>query len=110
VTSGTTPPFGIDTTVPTTARMYDYWLGGTDNFTADRVAALAVSEAAPEARLIAVENRKFLRRAVRYLTAEAGITQFLDIGTAEPGRDPTVLHWPGSHRPWPGPGTLLAPG
>jgi hypothetical protein len=81
VTNGTMPPFGIDTTVPTTARMYDYWLGGTDNFTADRVAALAVSEAAPEARLIAVENRKFLRRAVRYLTAEAGITQFLDIGT-----------------------------
>ena len=81
---GTTAPFGIDTTVPSTARMYDWWLGGHDNFAADRAAALAVSEAAPEAQLMAVENRKFLRRAVRYLVAEAGITQFLDIGTGLP--------------------------
>ena len=78
---GITAPFGIDTTVPSTACMYDWWLGGHDNFAADRAAALAVSEAAPEAQLMAVENRKFLRRAVRYLVAEAGITQFLDIGT-----------------------------
>lgn len=84
MTSATTPPFGIDITVPTTARMYDYWLGGTDNFAADRVAAQAVSEVAPTARLMAVENRKFLRRAVRYLAAEEGITQFLDIGTGLP--------------------------
>lgn len=81
---GTTAPFGIDTTVPSTARMYDWWLGGHDNFAADRAAALAVSEAAPEAQLMAVENRKFLRRAVRYLAADAGITQFLDIGTGLP--------------------------
>ncbi len=81
---GTTAPFGIDTTVPSTARMYDWWLGGHDNFAADRAAALAVSEAAPEAQLMAVENRKFLRRAARYLVAEAGITQFLDIGTGLP--------------------------
>lgn len=81
---GTTAPFGIDTTVPSTARMYDWWLGGHDNFAADRAAVLAVSEAAPEAQLMAVENRKFLRRAVRYLVAEAGITQFLDIGTGLP--------------------------
>jgi SAM-dependent methyltransferase len=84
VTGGTTSPFGIDTTVPTAARMYDFWLGGHDNFAADRAAALAVSEAAPEAQLIAVENRKFLRRAVRYLAAGAGIAQFLDIGTGLP--------------------------
>jgi hypothetical protein len=84
VAGGTTAPFGIDTTVPSTARMYDWWLGGHDNFAADRAAALAVSEAAPEAPLMAVENRKFLRRAVRYLAAEAGITQFLDIGTGLP--------------------------
>ena len=64
--------------------MYDYWLGGHDNFAADRAAALAVSEAAPEVQLIAVENRKFLRRAVRYLATEAGIAQFLDIGTGLP--------------------------
>jgi SAM-dependent methyltransferase len=70
--------------VPTTARVYDYWLGGHDNFAADRAAALAVSEAAPEAQLMAVENRGFLRRAVRYLAADAGITQFLDIGTGLP--------------------------
>jgi S-adenosyl methyltransferase len=84
VTSDTTAPFGIDTTVPTVARIYDYWLGGHDNFAADRAAALAVSEAAPEAQLIAVENRKFLRRAVRYLAPEAGVSKFLDIGTGLP--------------------------
>ena len=83
VAGATTAPFGIDTTVPSTARMYDFWLGGHDNFAADRAAALAVSEAAPEAPLLARENRKFLRRAVRLL-AEAGITQFLDIGTGLP--------------------------
>ncbi len=81
---GTTAPFGIDTTVPSTARMYDWWLGGHDYFAADRAAALAVSDAAPEAQLMAVENRRFLRRAVRYLVAEAGITQYLDIGTGLP--------------------------
>jgi hypothetical protein len=84
VTSSSTSSFGIDTTVPSTARMYDYWLGGHDNFATDRAAALAVSEAAPEAQLMAVENRRFLRRAVRYLAADAGITQFLDIGTGLP--------------------------
>jgi len=56
--------------------MYDWRLGGHGNFAADRAAALAVSEAAQEA----VENRRFRRRAVRYLAGEAGITQFLDIG------------------------------
>src|ERR1700722_15654918 len=84
VTGSTASPFGIDTTVPTTARIYDYWLGGHDNFAADRAAALKVSEAAPEAQLMAMENRRFLRRAVRYLAADAGITQFLDIGTGLP--------------------------
>ena len=64
--------------------MYDFWLGGHDNFAVDRAAALTVSEAAPEMKLMAVENRKFLRRAVRYLAAEAGIAQFLDIGTGLP--------------------------
>ncbi len=84
MTGSTVSSFGIDTTVPTTARMYDFWLGGHDNFAADRAAALKVSEAAPEAQLMAVENRRFLRRAVRYLAAEAGIIQFLDIGTGLP--------------------------
>jgi hypothetical protein len=84
VTGNITTPFGIDTTAPTTARMYDYWLGGHDNFAVDRKAALQVSEVAPEAPMMARENRKFLRRVVRYLTAEAGICQFLDIGTGLP--------------------------
>ena len=84
MSGGTTAPLGIDTTVPTPARMYDFWLGGHDNFAVDRAAALAVSEAVPEIKLMAQENRKFLRRAVRYLAAEAGITQFLDIGTGLP--------------------------
>jgi hypothetical protein len=84
VAGGITAPLGIDTTVPTTARMYDYWLGGHDNFAVDRAAALAVSEAAPEIKLMALENRKFLRRAVHYLATEAGIVQFLDIGTGLP--------------------------
>jgi hypothetical protein len=65
--------------------MYDFWLGGgKDHFAVDRTAALEVSEAAPEIKLMALENRKFLRRAVRYLAAEGGITQFLDIGTGLP--------------------------
>ena len=77
---------GIDTTQPTTARIYDFWLGGHNHFAADRAAALRVSEIAPEAPRLAAENRRFLRRAVRYLAAEAGITQFLDIGTGLPTR------------------------
>src|SRR5271155_1152888 len=84
VTSSSSSSLGIDTTVPSTARMYDFWLGGHDNFAADRAAALKVSQVAPEAQLMAVENRGFLRRAVRYLAADAGITQFLDIGTGLP--------------------------
>src|SRR6266516_1618680 len=74
-------PPGIDASVATAARMYDYWLGGHDNFAADRIAALKVTEAAPEAPLLARQNRAFLGRAVGYLAADAGITQFLDLGT-----------------------------
>jgi hypothetical protein len=84
VAGGITALSGIDPTVPSTARMYDFWLGGKDHFAVDRAAALAVSEAAPEVRMMAIENRKFLRRSVRYLAAEAGIVQFLDIGTGLP--------------------------
>ena len=84
VAGGTTVPFGIDPTIPSTARMYDFWLGGKDHFAVDRMAALEVSEAAPEVKMMAIENRRFLRRAVRYLATEADITQFLDIGTGLP--------------------------
>jgi len=64
--------------------MYDYYLGGHDNFAADRIAALKVIDAVPEVRVIAQENRKFLGRAVRYLAREADIEQFLDLGTGLP--------------------------
>ncbi|GAB0106415.1 SAM-dependent methyltransferase [Nocardia sp. JMUB6875] len=74
----------IDTTKPHPARRYDYWLGGKDNFAADRESADAVAEAFPTVQLAAVENRNFLRRATAYLTAEAGIRQFLDIGSGLP--------------------------
>jgi S-adenosyl methyltransferase len=86
VAGGSTAPPGIDPTVPSTARMYDFWLGGKDHFAVDRAAALEVGAAAPEVKMMAVENRKFLRRVVRYLAAEAGIVQFLDIGTGLPTR------------------------
>ncbi|WP_330178780.1 SAM-dependent methyltransferase [Nocardia sp. NBC_01503] len=74
----------IDTSKPHPARRYDYWLGGKDNFPADRESADAVAEAFPTVRLAAVENRNFLRRVTRYLAAEAGIRQFLDIGAGLP--------------------------
>ena len=78
------PAPGIDVTHPHTARIYDYWLGGKNHFAADRAVADQVLAAMPTARTIARENRKFLGRAVRYLAAEAGIRQFLDIGSGLP--------------------------
>jgi hypothetical protein len=76
------PPF--DTSVANQARIYDYLLGGKDNYEADRAAVDAVLKIAPEMGFTARENRAFLGRVVRYLTAEAGIRQFLDIGTGIP--------------------------
>ena len=64
--------------------MYDYLLGGKDNFAADRAAIGALLKAVPNARTGARENRAFLGRAVRYLVAEAGVRQFLDIGSGLP--------------------------
>ena len=66
------------------ARVYDYWLGGKDNFAADRVLGDAIIAAVPTTRFAARANRSFLGRAVRYLAADAGIAQFLDIGTGIP--------------------------
>ncbi|WP_232544453.1 SAM-dependent methyltransferase [Streptomyces buecherae] len=66
------------------ARMYDYFLGGKDNYPADWEAAERVLEVLPTARTIARTNRAFLHRAVEYLTRTAGVTQFLDIGTGIP--------------------------
>ena len=66
------------------ARVYDYWLGGKDNFAADRALGDAIIEVVPSTRFAARANRSFLGRAVRYLAAEANVTQFLDIGTGIP--------------------------
>jgi SAM-dependent methyltransferase len=77
-------PPEIDISRPHPARMYDFFLGGKDNFTADREAAEHILRAAPFARVMARENRAFLGRAVRFLAGEAGIRQFLDIGTGLP--------------------------
>jgi hypothetical protein len=74
----------IDMTRPHPARRYDYWLGGKDNFQADRDAAEAIAAVFPSIRTAARENRAFMQRAVGYLAAEAGIRQFLDIGTGLP--------------------------
>jgi hypothetical protein len=73
----------IDTSVPNVARIYDYWLGGKDNFAADREAAELSTRAVPALPWLSRENRKFLGRAVRFC-AGAGITQFLDIGSGLP--------------------------
>lgn len=77
-------PPEIDTTKPHAARIYDFLLGGKDNFAADREVAEQTLRAWPGMRTAARENRAFLRRAVTYLTAEAGISQFLDIGSGLP--------------------------
>jgi hypothetical protein len=74
----------IDTAKPHTARIYDYYLGGTDNFAADRRTAERALQSWPAVRTAVRENRAFLGRAVRFLVAEAGIRQFLDIGTGLP--------------------------
>ncbi|MEV4628478.1 SAM-dependent methyltransferase [Micromonospora sp. NPDC049523] len=79
-------PPGIDTSLPHSARMYDYWIGGKDNFAADRAMGDAFAAAIPSIRTMAQENRAFMHRVVRYLTGEAGIRQFLDIGTGIPTR------------------------
>ena len=79
----------IDTSIAHPARVYNYWLGGTDNYAADREAAERVLAATPGLRFRVRANRAFLARAVRYLAGEAGITQFLDIGTGIPAANNT---------------------
>ncbi|HEY1665111.1 MAG TPA: SAM-dependent methyltransferase [Trebonia sp.] len=81
---GAALPAEIDTSRPHPARMYDYYLGGKNHFAADRETADKVIAAMPGVRTGPRENRAFLGRAVRYLAAEAGIRQFLDIGTGLP--------------------------
>jgi len=74
----------IDVSVAHPARRYDYWLGGKDNFAADRASGDAVAALFPTIREAIRENRRFLGRTVRYLVEHAGIDQFLDVGTGIP--------------------------
>jgi SAM-dependent methyltransferase len=82
-------PPDIDVTVPHQARVYDYLLGGKDNFAADREIGDKIMQVYPDAAIGCRTNRAFLGRVVRFLTAEAGIRQFLDIGTGIPSANNT---------------------
>jgi O-methyltransferase involved in polyketide biosynthesis len=84
--AGTSPelPEDINTNVAHSARVYDYWLGGKDNFAADRELAELMLQAIPTLREMAMANRAFMRRAIRYLVEEAGVRQILDLGTGIP--------------------------
>src|ERR671918_2222742 len=75
---------GLDTSVPQTARIWNYWLGGKDSFPVDREVGDQVLEAFPAIVENARASRAFLIRAVRYLAGEAGVRQFLDVGTGLP--------------------------
>jgi hypothetical protein len=84
-----TEPLRIDTTVPHSARIWNYWLGGKDNYPVDRAAGDQFREAFPGIVDVTRASRRFLTRAVRYLAGEAGVRQFLDIGTGLPTADNT---------------------
>ena len=77
-------PREVDFITPNVARIFDYYLGGKDNYAADREAARLVLGAAPDVPLAALENREFLKRAIPFLVAEHGISQFVDIGPGLP--------------------------
>ena len=85
--SGEAP--GLDTGVAHSARVHDYWLGGKENYAADRAAGDAVIAAYPGIVMSVRANTAFLARVVRFLAAEAGIRQFLDIGTGIPSANNT---------------------
>jgi len=82
-------PAGIDVSVPHSARVWNYWLGGKDNFAVDRAVGEQVRQVFPGIALVARVQREFLVRAVSYLAGPAGIRQFLDIGTGLPSADNT---------------------
>jgi O-methyltransferase involved in polyketide biosynthesis len=77
-------PLELNAGVPHSARVWNYWLGGKDNFPADREVAEQFREAFPGVVDVARASRAFLTRAVRYLAGEAGVRQFLDVGTGLP--------------------------
>ncbi|WP_030176530.1 SAM-dependent methyltransferase [Spirillospora albida] len=74
----------IDTSVPHAARMWNYWMGGKDNYESDRAAGEAVADVYPHIVTMARQSRRFLIRIVRHLAADAGIRQFIDVGTGLP--------------------------
>ena len=84
LTSRPMRPVRIDTNVPNVARVWNYLVGGRDNFEADRRAAKLLVSVAPAIAEFGPASRAFLRRTVTYLAAEAGIRQFLDVGTGMP--------------------------
>jgi O-methyltransferase involved in polyketide biosynthesis len=86
---GASPPSRLDTTVPHSARIWNYWLGGKDNYAVDRAAGDQFLATFPDIAVVARATRAFMGRAVRYLAGEAGIRQFLDIGTGLPTADST---------------------
>src|SRR5258708_18173021 len=86
LTNNLNVPQAVNVSVPNAARMYDHYLGGHNNFPVDRATAEHVLRIAPWIRTSALENRAFLGRAVRYLAQEAGIRQFVDIGTGLPAQ------------------------
>ncbi|BCB76436.1 SAM-dependent methyltransferase [Phytohabitans flavus] len=79
----------IDVSVPHSARIWNYWMGGKDNYAADRAAGDAYKAQFPGIVPLAKQSRQFLIRAVRHLAAEAGVRQFLDIGTGLPTMENT---------------------
>lgn len=79
-------PPEVDTSVPSVARIYDYAVGGKDNFRVDRDATYAMLQGVPDIITTARDNRAFLGRGVRYLAREAGIRQFIDFGSGQIGR------------------------
>jgi len=85
----TRPGLKLDTTVSHSARIWNYWLGGKDNYTVDREAGDKVAAMLPSIVTQARADRAFLGRAIRYLAGEEGIRQFLDIGTGLPTADNT---------------------
>ncbi|MEN3610702.1 SAM-dependent methyltransferase [Plantactinospora sp. ZYX-F-223] len=79
----------LDTTVPHSARIWNYWLGGKDNFAVDRAAGDEVIAHIPDIPIGAKSERAFLKRVVRFLVEDAGVRQFLDVGTGLPSADNT---------------------
>src|SRR5450432_2243731 len=79
----------VDTSVPVSARIWNYWMGGSDYYPIDKQAGDAYAQLSPGAFDLARSCRSYLARAVRYAAGDAGVRQFLDIGSGLPSHDPT---------------------